>query len=98
MIDVGRVCLKIAGRDAGKYGVIVKKIDSNFVMIDGQTRRKKCNIKHLEPLDQKVKITQDAPHASIVSELKKIDIIVKAHKKRVKTKKAPSTDSKNKKK
>ena len=41
MIDVGRVCVKIAGRDAGKKAVVVEKIDSNFVLIDGQTRRRR---------------------------------------------------------
>ena len=27
MIDVGRVCVKIAGRDAGKKAVVVEKIE-----------------------------------------------------------------------
>lgn len=51
MIDVGRVCIKTSGRDAGMLCVIIEKIDDNFVTIDGETRRRKCNIKHLEPVD-----------------------------------------------
>jgi len=47
-MEVGSVCVKIAGRDAGLACVIVEKIDSIYVMIDGQTRRRKCNIAHLE--------------------------------------------------
>ena len=31
MLETGRVVLKIAGREAGKYAVIVNKIDDNFV-------------------------------------------------------------------
>ncbi|MEM5790964.1 MAG: 50S ribosomal protein L14e, partial [Candidatus Aenigmatarchaeota archaeon] len=34
-LEVGRVCLKIAGREAGKYCVVLKKIDDNFVLITG---------------------------------------------------------------
>ncbi len=47
MIEVGRVCYKIAGREAGKPCVIVDIIDDHFVLIDGLVRRKKCNISHL---------------------------------------------------
>ena len=47
MFDVGRVCLKIAGRDAGKKCVVVEKLEGKYVLIDGMTRRKKCNTLHL---------------------------------------------------
>ncbi len=53
MTEVGTVCLKIAGRDAGMKAVVVEKLDKEFVLIDGQVRRRKCNIKHLEPLTEK---------------------------------------------
>ena len=52
MIDIGRVCIKLAGRDAGKKCVIVGILDDKTVMIDGETRRRKCNILHLEPLKE----------------------------------------------
>ncbi len=77
MIEVGRLFVKTAGRDAGKKGLIVNVMDSSFVMVDGQVRRKKCNIRHIEPLDTLLKITMDAPHEEVVSELKKIGIEVK---------------------
>jgi len=51
MIETGRVCIKTAGRDAGLMCVIVEKIDDVYVMIDGQTRRRKCNVAHLEVTD-----------------------------------------------
>lgn len=52
MIELGRVCIKTAGRDAGLMCVIVEKIDDLYVLIDGQTRRRKCNVVHLEMTDK----------------------------------------------
>lgn len=74
MIKVGKICMKIAGRDAGKFCVITKILDDNFVMIDGQTRRRKCNLTHLEILNKEVKISEDASNADVVKSLKAIDI------------------------
>ena len=76
MIEVGRLCVKIAGRDAGKRAVIVDIIDDNYVLIDGNVRRKKCNIMHLEPLDDKIKIRKGAGHDVVASEFKKLKIPV----------------------
>lgn len=59
MYEIGRICIKISGRDAGKYCVIVDKVDENYVLIDGDVRRKKCNIKHLEPTEKIIKIKKD---------------------------------------
>ena len=59
MLDVGRVCMKIAGRDSNKIAVVIKKLDNNHVMIDGNVRRKKCNIRHLEPLDKVLQIKEE---------------------------------------
>ena len=86
MIDVGRVCVKIAGRDAGKKAVIVEKIDSNFVLIDGQTRRRKCSINHLEPLNKTLDIKKGDSHAKIITAFKTLNI--KLVEKKPKTKKA----------
>jgi large subunit ribosomal protein L14e len=84
MFDIGRVCMKIAGRDAGMKCVIVDIIDEHYVMIDGQTRRRKCNIKHLEPLAQTVQITKNAPVPEVVRALKELSIIVEEEKPKVK--------------
>ena len=59
-MEIGRLCLKIAGRDANKTCVVVDVLDGNYVLIDGETRRKKCNILHLEPLDKVVKVKKGA--------------------------------------
>jgi large subunit ribosomal protein L14e len=72
MMDIGRLCVKIAGRDAGKKCVIVDIIDEKFVLVDGETRRRKCNLKHLEPLNETLKIKKGAAHPAIVEEFKKM--------------------------
>ena len=38
MIGVGSLCIKIAGRSAGSYCVVVDKIDETFVLIDGNVK------------------------------------------------------------
>ena len=59
-IEVGRVCVKIAGREAGEKCVIVEVIDDKFVEVVGTTiKNRRCNIKHLEPVDQTIEIKSD---------------------------------------
>jgi len=51
MIKIGNVCVKTAGREAGKFCVILD-IDekTGFCVVDGFVKKRKCNIKHLEIL------------------------------------------------
>ncbi|RMD57950.1 50S ribosomal protein L14e [Candidatus Woesearchaeota archaeon] len=72
MIEIGRICMKIAGRDAGKICIVTDEIDKTYVLIDGQTRRRKCNRAHLEPLNQKVKIEKGASNELVRKELEKL--------------------------
>ena len=59
-IEKGRVCVKIAGRESGKKCVIVDVIDENFVEIVGnEVKNKRCNIKHLDPVDETVEVSDD---------------------------------------
>ena len=59
-IEVGRICVKIAGREAGEKCVIVEVIDDKFVEVVGTSmKNRKCNIKHLEPLDQTIEIKSE---------------------------------------
>lgn len=74
MMEVGRLCVKIAGRDAGMKCVILQVMDKNFVLVDGQTRRKRCNIIHLEPLDQKLDLKEGASHEEVKATFKDIGI------------------------
>lgn len=52
-IQVGRVCVKLTGRDAGEKIVITKVIDEQYVEVKSPKRKnpRKCAIRHLEPTD-----------------------------------------------
>ncbi len=80
MIEIGRLCVKTAGRDSRRKCVIVDIVDDNFVLIDGDVRRKKCNIKHLEPLDKVIKIRKGASHDVVVKEFKELGVEIKEKK------------------
>lgn len=56
LLEVGRVCIKKYGRDAGSKAVITKVVDKNTVHVSTSVRIKerKCNINHLEFLSEKI--------------------------------------------
>ena len=72
--------MKIAGRDAGKLCVVVEVIDGTHVLVDGETRRRKCNVRHLEPLEQVVKISSGANHEQVVGAFKELKIAIAERK------------------
>ena len=74
LFDVGRVAVKIAGRDAGRKCVVVEKVDDTFVVVDGNVRRKKVNVRHLEPLAETVDVKSGASHADVKKEFDKLGI------------------------
>jgi len=60
-IEVGRVCVKITGRESGRKCVIVDIIDKNFVLVTGPqkvtgVKRRRANINHIEPTEKRVNI------------------------------------------
>jgi large subunit ribosomal protein L14e len=64
-IEVGRVCVKMTGREAGKRCVIVDVIDKNFVLVTGPksatgVKRRRVNVNHLNLTEEKVKIKRGA--------------------------------------
>lgn len=82
MFSIGRICVKLAGRDAGRKCVIIDVLDEKFVLIDGDTRRRKCNIVHLEPLEEVIKIDKNASHDKVKTAFKKLGIELKDRKKK----------------
>jgi large subunit ribosomal protein L14e len=84
MYEVGTVCVKIAGRDAGKQCVVVEAPKNGFVIIEGATRRRKCNIRHLEILDKSVKIKDGASHAEVMKALGLEEKAIKSRKSQAK--------------
>lgn len=77
MIEVGRLCVKTAGRDAMEYCVIVEVVDEKYVLIDGNTRRKKVNKAHIEPLAKKFDLKKGATTKDVHAEFEKVDIEVR---------------------
>lgn len=64
-IEVGRVCVKLNGREAGHKCVIVDVIDKNFVLVTGPkkisgVRRRRTNVKHIEPTEESLEIKKGA--------------------------------------
>jgi len=73
--EVGRICVKTAGRDAGKRCVIVDIVDKNFALVTGPkettgVRRRRVNLNHIKPLDEKVVIEKGAADEQISALLK----------------------------
>lgn len=73
-IEVGRVCVKAVGREAGKRCVIVELIDKNFVLVTGPEsvtgiRRRRVNIDHLTPTEAEVKVKRGATDEEVAQAL-----------------------------
>jgi large subunit ribosomal protein L14e len=82
MLEVGQVCLKTAGREAGRYCVIVDVVDKDFVMVTGpknitKVKRRKCNVTHLEPVPIKIEIAKNASDEDVKKAYEKADVINK---------------------
>lgn len=88
-METGTLCVKTAGRDAGEYCVVVDVLDKLYVLIDGNVRRKKCNINHLEPLNKVLKIKAKADTKEVQDAMKKEGLEVKEKKERTKPAKEP---------
>jgi large subunit ribosomal protein L14e len=65
LYEVGTVCMKLAGRDAGKLCVVTEVLDNLFVKVDGYTRPRKVNLKHLQPTGKTVDVKKGATSKDI---------------------------------
>ena len=73
--EVGRLCVKTTGRDAGKRCVIIDLMDKNFVLVTGPknvsgVRRRRVNVNHLKPLEERIQIEKGATDEQIITLLK----------------------------
>ncbi len=68
MFEVGRVCYKLAGRDANLPCVVVSITDKG-ILVDGATRRRVVNPLHIEPTPQTVSISENASTDAVVKAL-----------------------------
>lgn len=81
-IEVGRVCVKIVGREAGRRCVVVDVVDKNFVVVTGPVKvtgvkRRRVNVGHIEPTEMKVKIGKGDGDNEIVEALKATGLLDK---------------------
>ena len=71
-IEVGRICVKQTGRETGKKCVIIDVMDKSFVLITGPkkitgVKRRRVNINHPQPLDDKIDVTRGAADEEVTS-------------------------------
>jgi large subunit ribosomal protein L14e len=74
--EVGRVCVKLSGRETGKKCVIVDVVDKNFVLITGPksvtgVRRRRTNVDHLEPTAELIELKKGAEDDDVEKALTK---------------------------
>ncbi|HNZ87819.1 MAG TPA: 50S ribosomal protein L14e [Methanofastidiosum sp.] len=78
-MEIGRVCTKLLGREADKNCVIVDIVNKNFVVVSGPkeitgVKRRRCNIKHLEPWDVKVNVEKGASDETLKQAIQKAKV------------------------
>ena len=75
-LEVGRIAVKIAGREAKRKCVIVQIKDRNFVVVTGPqnltgVRRRRANIDHLLLTDKKIEIPENADDETVLAAIEK---------------------------
>jgi len=93
-MNIGRVCVKIAGREAGSIAVIVDHVDDTFVLIDGVVKRRKCNKNHLEPTSKIIEIKPKAEKKEVLDKLVAAGLLPDALAKKASEKKSKTPGEK----
>lgn len=75
VLDIGRICVKRLGREAGKKCVIIDIVDKSFVLVTGPealtgVKRRRVNMGHIEPTKDSLKIARRASDEDVVSAAK----------------------------
>jgi large subunit ribosomal protein L14e len=75
-IEVGRICVKLSGRETGKKCVVVDVVDKNFALVTGPkgvtgVRRRRTNVDHLEPTPEMVELKKGAADDEVEKALTK---------------------------
>ncbi|MEM1629634.1 MAG: 50S ribosomal protein L14e [Saccharolobus sp.] len=79
-IEIGRICVKTRGREAGRKCVIVDIVDDNFVLVTGPkdvtgVKRRRVNITHIEPTDKKIDIQKGASDEEVKKKLEESGLL-----------------------
>lgn len=75
LFDIGRCCVILRGRRAGKKAIVVDIIDENYVLITGPpsltgVKRRRMNVDHLLPLNVKIEIPRGASDEDVLNAVK----------------------------
>jgi len=73
-IEVGRICVKQAGRENGKKCVVIDVMDKSFVLVTGPkkvtgVKRRRVNINHVMPLQDKIEVKRGASDEEVAQVL-----------------------------
>jgi large subunit ribosomal protein L14e len=73
-IEVGRICVKMAGRESGRKCVIVDVMDKSFILVTGPkkvtgVKRRRVNINHVAPLEDIVQVKRGASDEEVAQML-----------------------------
>ena len=73
-IEVGRVCVKMAGRETGRKCIVVDVMDKSFVLVTGPkkvtgVKRRRANINHVAPLEDTIKVKRGASDEEVTQTL-----------------------------
>lgn len=78
-LQIGRIIVKTNGRETGKKGVIIDVINQNYVLVAGPksltgVRRRKCNVRHIEPTDKVLSLKRDASDEDVLAAVEEADL------------------------
>jgi large subunit ribosomal protein L14e len=73
-IEVGRICVKQAGRENKKKCVVIDVMDKSFVLVTGPkkltgVKRRRVNLNHLAPLEDKIDVKRGASDEEVTQSL-----------------------------
>ncbi len=73
-VEVGRICVKTAGRETGKKCVIIDVMDKSFALVTGPkaitgVKRKRVNLAHIMTLEDRVELKRGASDEEVTSAL-----------------------------
>ncbi|MEK6932208.1 MAG: 50S ribosomal protein L14e [Nanoarchaeota archaeon] len=94
---IGRVIVKLSGKEAGRYGIIVDQLNENYVLIDGNLKRRRSNLIHLELTEQVLDIKKGAPTSEVREAMKKARLKVTSPRAKVEKEVKEKTNGKGKK-
>lgn len=80
VVEVGRICVKIAGRETGRKAVVVDLVDDNFIVVTGPksltgVKRRRVNVKHVEILDKKVEVPRGASDEEVLKAIEAAGLV-----------------------